>query len=162
MSAHEVFSIVIGRSSMQVFDIVHDYHRRLEWDTLLRRAETLEEESPAKGVVAVCAARWYLGGLVFSTRYVSFVRPTLAAVTLVRPYFVFDMWSASIRHRDLPVSPSVSPQSELTYTLTFRCRPRWVARPIERIAMIGFRRETRRRLLALKKYAESEERLVGE
>lgn len=155
MTAHNVTSITIERPSQVVFDTVHDYHLRLEWDTLLRRAYTLDDEPPGKGVVSVCAAKWYLGGLAFATRYVSFSRPTLAAVTLVRPYFVFSMWSASIRHKDLPAADGQAPSSELVYTLTLRCRPTRMARPMEAVAIRLFRRETTRRLNALKEYVEA-------
>ena len=155
MSAHSVISITIGQPSEVVFDAVHDYHRRLEWDTLLRRAYTIDDEPLGKGVVSVCAAKWHLGGLVFATRYVSYSRPKLAAVTLVRPYFIFDMWSASIRHKDLPATGGGPAASELVYTLTLRCRPGWLARPLEAVAIRLFSRETSRRLAALRDYLDA-------
>ncbi len=156
MSAHSVESIVVDRPSEEVFDVVHDYGIRCDWDTLLRRAEVIGEQAPGKGVVTVCTARWYLGGLAFKTRYVTFVRPKLAAVTLLKPYFVFENWSASIRHRDIPPQPdNDTARSELTYTLTLSCRPRWAARPLEAIAIAMFALETKRRLRALKRYVEA-------
>lgn len=154
MTAHSVVREVIDRPSSVVFDVVHDYHRRLEWDTLLRRAFTVDDAAPGADVIAVCAAKWRLGGLEFATRYVTFDRPRTAAVTLVRPYFVFSMWSASIRHKDLPASAGKLVRSELTYTLSFRCRPGWLARPLEVVAGWAFEIETRRRLAALRKYVE--------
>ncbi len=56
--------------------MVHDYPHRLAWDTLLREAFTVDGAAPARGVEAVCRARWSLGGLSFRTRYVTFRRPT--------------------------------------------------------------------------------------
>lgn len=50
------------------FDVVHDYPSRLRWDTLLREASTVGGVPPARGVEAVCRARWRLGGLTFRTR----------------------------------------------------------------------------------------------
>lgn len=126
---------------------MHDYHRRLAWDTLLRSAETVDDAPPAKGVVAVCRARWRLGGLTFRTRYLTFQRPSLAAVALVEPSLVFGTWAASVRHRGGSAN-----QSEVVYTLTFTCRPRWLAPVIEPIAGVAFRWETRRRLKALAAY----------
>ncbi len=152
MTAHSVNTIVIDRPAAVVFDTIHDYPNRLAWDTLLRKAYTLDNAPPAAGVVAVCKARWHLGGLTFATRYVTFMRPTLAAVALVKPYFIFEVWSASIRQSDLPSGMNCS---DLTYTLTFRCRPSWLAQPLESIAQRLFDAETKRRLLALKKYLES-------
>jgi hypothetical protein len=157
MTAHSVVEVTIERPSEVVFDLVHDYARRLQWDTLLRRAETIGDEPAGKDVVAVCAARWRLGGLVFATRYVSFDRPRVAAVTLVEPYLVFAMWSASIRHKDLPdASSSPAQRSLVTYTMSFRCRPRWLAPVLEPVALQAFRLETRRRLTALKRHLETQ------
>ncbi|MGV1037212.1 MAG: SRPBCC family protein [Candidatus Nanopelagicales bacterium] len=154
MTAHFVESITIAKPAATVFDTVHNYPVRTQWDTLLRRAYTVGGARPARDVVTICVAHWYLGGLKFRTRYVTFNRPTLAAVTLVSPYFVFENWSASIRHRDHPIEGPGEPSSELVYTLTFRCRPAALARPLEFVAMRLFRTETRRRLKALKQYLE--------
>ncbi|MBP7971710.1 MAG: SRPBCC family protein [Candidatus Nanopelagicales bacterium] len=155
MTAHLVESITIAKPALTVFDTVHDYRIRTQWDTLLRRAYTVGGARPARDVVTTCVAHWYLGGLAFTTRYVTFNRPNLAAVTLVTPYFIFQNWSASIRHRDRPIAGSAAPSSELVYTLTLRCRPAALARPLEFVAIRLFRTETRRRLRALKRYLEA-------
>jgi hypothetical protein len=144
VTAHAVVRQVVPVGREQAFDLIHDYHRRLTWDTLLRSAYTVDDAAPATGVEAVCSARWGLGGLSFRTRYVTFRRPELAAVVLVgRPPF-FDRWAASIRH-----VARGERTSELVYTLTFTCRPAWLARLIEPIALRAFRFETSRRLKAL-------------
>lgn len=77
----------------------------------------------------------------------TFRRPQLAAVTLVNPPPFFSSWAASIRHREL--GPG---RSEVAYTLTFTCRPTVLAPLIERVALVAFRWETRRRLRALAAY----------
>ena len=147
MTAHAVVRQVVPTDVATTFDVVHDYGARLEWDTLLRSAETIGGAAPDVGVEAVCAARWFLGGLRFRTRYVTFRRPELAAVVLVGRAPLFAEWAASIRHRPLPDG-----QSEVVYTLTFRCRPAPLARLIELVALAAFRTETRRRLRALAVY----------
>lgn len=144
MTAHAVIAQVVPAGIEEAFDLIHDYPARLEWDTLLRRAETVGGVEPAKGVEAICSARWSLGGLTFRTRYVTFSRPELAAVTLVRRPPLFASWAASIRHRALP-----GERSEVVYTLTFACRPKVLAPVIEPVALAAFRWETRRRLQAL-------------
>ena len=149
--AHSVSSITIDAPGEKVFGVVHDYAVRTSWDTLLRSARMEDGEDPGPGTVAVCGTHWYFGGLVFRTRYVTFNRPVVAAVTLVAPYFVFANWSASIRHRSLGDGSS----SEVVYTLTLRCRPRWAARVLSQFAMKAFEIETRRRLRALKRYLET-------
>lgn len=144
MTAHAVVRQVVPAGVEPTFDLVHDYHRRLTWDTLLREAYTVDDAPPDRGVEAVCTARRRLGGFSFRTRYVTFRRPELAAVVLIgRPPF-FDKWAASIRH--VPLDDG---RSELVYTLTFTCRPALLARLIEPVALAAFRLETRRRLRAL-------------
>lgn len=141
MTAHAVVRQVVPAGVEAAFDLVHDYPRRLTWDTLLRSAYTVDGAPPAVGVEAVCTARRRLGGLSFRTRYVTFDRPVLAAVVLVDAPWPFLAWAASIRHKPRPDGTS-----ELVYTLTFRCR--W-ARLVEPVALAAFRWETRRRLRAL-------------
>jgi hypothetical protein len=139
-------------ASTVVFEVLHDYPRRLEWDTLLSDARVLGDDPPAVGVETVCTSRKQLGAIAFHTRYVTFQppgggRPGLAAVALVRPTSVFATWAASIRHQDL--TPGLS---NLTYTLTFTCRPALLAPTLEPVAQQLFIRETRRRLAALADY----------
>jgi hypothetical protein len=144
VTVHLVISQRMPASCEQTFDLLHDYKCRLGWDTLLRRAYTEDDAAPAPGVVAVCTARRRLGGYSFRTRYVTFERPRLAAIKLEsRPPF-FASWAASVRHRPLPGGGSTA-----TYTMTFRCKPSWVAPLLEPVARWAFRRETRRRLAAL-------------
>lgn len=150
--AHTVVEITIDAPAEQVFEVIHDYAIRTEWDTLLRSASMQAGEEPGTDAVAICKARWYLGGLTFATRYVSYRPPVVAAVTLVKPYFVFENWSASIRHRS--VDSVTGDASVVTYTLTLKCRPGWLARPLEAVANRLFAIETRRRLRALKRYIE--------
>jgi len=144
MTAHAVVRQVVPADVGTTFDLVHDYTRRLEWDTLLRSARTVDDAPAGKGVEAVCSARWRLGGLSFRTRYVTFRRPDLAAVVLVEQPPLFATWAASIRHR-----PLGDGASELVYTLTFTCRPALLSPVLERVALAAFRWETARRLRGL-------------
>ncbi len=136
-----------------VFDLLHDYDRRLEWDTLLRAARLEGTATAGPGAVAVCTARRALGGFSFRTRYVTFRPPELAAVTLVGAAPFFANWSASIRHKQLPEG-----RSEAVYTLTFTGRPAWARRLIEPVALAVFRYETRHRLHALAAFLDPERR----
>lgn len=147
MTAHAVVRQEVGASCEETFDLLHDYHRRLEWDTLLRGAYTVDDALPAEGVEAVCTARRGLGGLAFRTRYVTFRRPHLAAVVLVGDPPFFAKWAASIRHEALEGG-----RSELVYTLTFTCSPPQLAPIIEPVALAAFRWETARRLRALERF----------
>ncbi len=128
-----------------VFDLVHDYARRLEWDTLLRAAHVENGTVAGAGAVAVCSGRWLVGGLTMRTVYVSFRRGTVAAVKMVNRLPFFARWAASIRHEALGDRRSL-----IVYTYSFRARPAWLAFVLEPILARVFRRETRRRLRALR------------
>lgn len=147
MTVHLVVHQEFAVGPEVVFDTVHDYAGRLEWDTLLRQAYTEDDAAPAVGVVAVCRAKRWLGGYAFRTRYVAFDRPRVAAIRLEsRPPF-FATWAASIRHEPRPGGGSAA-----TYTMTFTVKPRWARRIIEPVARTAFRRETQRRLRALDRH----------
>ena len=125
-----------------VFDLLHDYDRRCEWDTLLRDARIVDAAEAGVGVETVCTLKRSLGGLAFFTRYVTFERPRLAAVVLTRPLPLFKTFAASIRHRD-----TVPGRSELTYQTTFTLHARWWW--LQPIATRMIHWETKRRLRSL-------------
>lgn len=139
---------IVPASSAAVFDLLHDYDRRLEWDILLRAAYLDDGFTEAKqGATSVCAGRWLLGGFALKTIYVTFERPKVAAVKLVnRPPF-FDTWAASILHEE--ITPGTS---RITYTYTFTAKPRWPRFALEPLMARIFAWEIRKRLRALAAY----------
>lgn len=146
--AHAEISELIPAPSGVVFDLLHDYTRRLEWDTLLQAAY-LEDGArvAAKGVTAVCVGRKSLGSIALKTVYVTFERPTLAAVKMVnRPPF-FESWAASIRHEDVSAH-----DSRLTYKFHFISRPRFLRFVLDPVLKRLFIWETRKRFRALKAF----------
>jgi len=138
-------------SSGEVFDLLHDYDRRLEWDTLLSAAYLTDGHERAElGATCVCVGRSILGCITLKTVYVKFERPRLAAVKMVNSPPLFGSWAASIRHDDLgPES------SRLTYTWSFAARPRWLAWLLEPLIGCIFQWETRKRLKALRDFLAS-------
>lgn len=149
---HGEVSQIIDAPAEVVFDLVHDYDRRLTWDTLLSAAYLTDGCTRAElGATSVCVGRGSLLRIPLKTKYVAFDRPRLAAVKMINRSLPFSTWAASIRHEDLPAG-----QSRITYTWTFTARPRWLAWLIEPILQRIFRRETSRRLAALKQFLESD------
>lgn len=146
--AHGRVSAVIPAPSHAVFDLLHDYSRRLEWDTLLQAAYLSDGHTAAgKGVTSVCVGRRSLGSLAFKTVYVTFERPTRAAVKLVNRPAWFNSWAATIQHQDLSER-----ESRITYTFHFTVRPRILAPLLDPLMGLIFRWETSRRLRALQRY----------
>ena len=147
---HGVVREVIPAPSADVFRLLHDYTRRLEWDTLLQKAYLTDGYREARaGAVCVCKARTYLGGAALKTKYVSFRPPEVAAIRMInRPAF-FESFAATIRHRDLSAS-----SSSVEYTYHFAARPRWLRFILHRVMATLFALETRRRLRALRHFFE--------
>ena len=145
-------TIEINASCEAVFDLIHDYPIRLQWDPFLRAAYLLNGATQAEvGVSSRCVARWAAGGLGMTTVYISLRRPTLAAVSMTSGPFFLRWFAASIRHRPLGEG-----RSRVTYRYRFASKPRWLAWMIEPIVGRVFQHETNRRLRALKSYLEQE------
>ncbi len=148
---HGRVSEEIAAPALAVFELLHDYAKRLSWDTLLS-ACWLEDGATAagKGVVSVCVGRRSLGGLALKTEYVSFEPGKVAAVKMLNQPPFFGTWAASIRHEELEGG-----RSRVTYTYNFTARPRWLAWLFEPIMALVFRWETRKRLDALRRHFEA-------
>lgn len=133
-----------------VFDLIHDYSRRLDWDPFLREARLLNDAPAADlGVSSRCVARRAVGGCGMDTVYVSFARPTVAAVKMTRGPFLFHSFAATIRQE--PIDDNTT---RVTYRYNFKSQPRWLAFLVEPIISWVFHRETCRRLAALKHFLE--------
>ena len=146
-----VESIEIDAPCEVVFDLVHDYGRRLEWDTMLSEARLLGGATAAgRGVRSRCVGTWRGAFLALETEYIRFERGRVAAVTLTnRPPF-FDRFAATIRHEAVGSS-----SSRTTYICFFRARPRLLAPLLEPVMNVLLRREIRKRLRALRAFLAS-------
>jgi hypothetical protein len=131
----------------RVFALLHDYDRRLEWDTLLCEAYLTEGWSQAHtGAIAVCRGRRRLGGMALKTVYVTFVPGRVAAVKMInRPPFI-DSFAATIRHEDR------EDNSDVEYKFNFTARPRWLRWLLHPVMARIFTWETKRRLAALRTF----------
>ena len=146
--AHGRVRETIPASTREVFDLVHDYPRRLEWGTLLSAAYLDDGYTEAKkGATSLCVGKWYLGRLALKTVYVVFDRPGVAAVKMVnRPPF-FDSWAASLRHED-----TGDGSSRITYAFHFTAKPEALRFVLDPLMGAIFESEVRKRLRALKRH----------
>jgi hypothetical protein len=150
MSAGYACTVDVRAAPEAVFDLIHDYGRRLEWDVFLRRACLLDGAVVAGlGVKTLCVARWGTGGMGMETVYVSFDRPLVAAVKMTRGPALVGEFAASIRQIPLPDGGT-----RVSYKFQIASRPRWLRPLLDPILARVFRRETRRRLEALQRYLE--------
>ena len=143
---------LIPASAEAVFALVHDYRRRLEWDTLLQEAYLEPEFAEAgRAAISVCRGKQILGGFALRTEYVSFEKGKVAAVKLLNQPPFFDSFAASIRHFEIDAN-----HSEIIYKVNFTARPAWlrpILHPVMRVILIW---ETRKRLKALKNFFQSQ------
>lgn len=141
---------IIPVTAEEVFDLIHDYERRLEWDTLLQKAYLEPEFSESKlGSISVCQGRPILGGFAIRTEYISFQRGKVAAVKMLNQPPFFDTFAASIKHQNLSDG-----KSEVVYTFNFTAKPKWLRFILHPIMSRIFAWETRKRLQALKEFFE--------
>ena len=132
----------------EVFAIIHDYDRRLEWDTLLSEAYIEPEFDLAdKGVVTVCRGRRILGNIAIRTAYVTFEKGKVAAVRMLEPTSVFQTFAASIRHVDMEDG-----RSSVIYKFNFTSRPRFMRAICEPVILGVLKWETGKRLRALRSF----------
>ena len=143
----------ISAPAERVFELLHDYGRRLEWDTLLREAYLEPEFSQAaRGAISVCRGKRILGGFAVRTVYVSFEKGKVAAVKMLnRPPF-FDSFAASIRHLKIDDN-----RSEVIYKVNFSAKPKWLRPILNPLMRAVFTWETRKRLRALKNFFQSKQ-----
>lgn len=146
----------IPASCKEVFDVVHDYSRRLEWDTLLQAAYLEGVDRADIGVVAVCVGKTALMGLEIRTAYVSFQPGKVAAVKLSSPAPFFEAFAASIRHFDLG-----NGCSEIIYELNYKAKPAFLRPLMHPIMSSMLKWETRKRLRSLKRYIEENQMVVS-
>ncbi|HEY2827853.1 MAG TPA: SRPBCC family protein [Pirellulales bacterium] len=148
---HGIVQETIPAPSADVFGLLHNYDRRLEWDTLLKEAYLTDGYHTAQtGAVSVCRGKSWLGGFAVKTEYVSFRPPDVAAVKLInRPPF-FDTFAATIRHHDLP-----NGESSIEYTYNFTTRPKWLRLFLHPMLNAIFVLETKKRLRTLRKFFQA-------
>ena len=138
------------RSSAVVFDVLHDYSRRLEWDTLLCEARlTRGHVEAGKGATSLCVGKALFGLVGIETRYVTYSPGRVAAVEMINRPLFFERFAASIRHEER------ADGSVLIYNLSFSARPRFLRWALHPLLWIFLRHETRRRLRALAEYLKS-------
>jgi hypothetical protein len=142
-------SIEIASTPEAVFDLIHDYDRRLEWDPFLKEARLIDASKAALGVRSLCVARNSLGGLGMETVYVAFDRPRIASVRMTRGPRILRSFAATLRQEGIGDG-----RTRVTYKFNLEARPRWLSRLLTPVCNWVFRQEVRKRLKALKRFLE--------
>lgn len=144
-------TIEIKASAQVVFDLVHNYDMRLEWDSMLSEAKLVAGPGVAQtGVLSRCVGNWKCLWLPIEAVYVNFQSGKVAAVKMTNRPLFFQTFAATISHEDLPQQ-----LSRVTYIYSFSSKPRWLAFLLEPIMNASLRREVKHRLRSLKKFIET-------
>ena len=134
-------------SAEKVFALLHDYSRRLEWDTLLKEARLTRGHTIAeKGATSLCVGKPFGGIIGIETRYLTFTPGVVAAVEMINSPPFFSHFAASIRHQD------TGEGSIATYRFQFSARPRWLRWLLHPLMRIFLAYETKKRLHALAEF----------
>jgi ribosome-associated toxin RatA of RatAB toxin-antitoxin module len=131
-----------------LFTLTQDYSRRLRWDPFLREARLLDgAQSAGLGVRAWCVAH---NGLGMETTYISFQPPTVVAVKMTRGPALISSFAGAWRFAEI-----AHDRTRVVFRYQVSGRPRWLAFLLDPLVTMIFRRETQRRLLALKRAVET-------
>lgn len=143
-------SIEIASTPEAIFDLIHNYERRLEWDPFLKEARLIDAKTAALGVRSLCVARNRLGGMGMETVYVTFDRPKIAAVRMTKGPPILRSFAATLRQDGIG-----DRRTRVTYKFNLEARPRWLSPLLTPVCNWVFRQEVRKRLEALKTFLES-------
>ena len=141
-------AIEIAQPQEVVFDVTQDYSIRLEWDPYLSEAYLLKDApEPAVGVDAYCKNH---NGSVMVSRYISFNRPAVAAVQMVKGPKMLKRFSGAWNVHKIDAT-----SSEVIFTYHFDLRWGVVGEILTPLARWHFKRDMNKRLQALKQYLEA-------
>jgi ribosome-associated toxin RatA of RatAB toxin-antitoxin module len=136
------YSDILPGSAESLFDLSQDYARRLDWDPFpqgYRFLPPFERAEPS--AMLVVRAR---NGFEMTVRYVSFRRPQVAAIEMIRGPWFIAAFAGSWRF--VEVAPE---RTRVTFKYNIVAGPRWLAWLIQPLLDRSFARHARKRLQAL-------------
>lgn len=127
-----------------LFELTQDYSRRLSWDPFLKEARLVnarERMQAGVGARAWCVSR---SGIGMETEYVAWDPPNVAAVVMTRGPWFLEQFAGSWRFDCVDAT-----HTRVTFRYNLKGRPV----QLTPLLMAVFARDTRRRLVALKRAA---------
>lgn len=140
------YEFEIAASAEYLFDLTQDYSLRAKWDPLTNEAFLVNSSIPAQGELVRCTAK---NGLKMDTVYVSFKPNEVAAVKLVKGPYIFDKFAGGWTFKEIDKDKTLV---KLKYNIS--TKPRCLSWRLTPIIVSQFKRETRKRIVALTDYAE--------
>lgn len=140
------YSVEINATAKELFELTQDYSKRTLWDPLTNEAFLVNADTAADGELVRCTAK---NGMSMDTVYVSYKPNKVAAVKLIKGPYIFDKFAGGWRFDELSPNKTLV---KFSYTIT--TKPKWLSWLLTPLVVAGFRHETRKRIRALKAYAE--------
>jgi len=135
--------LIINRPIHLLFNLLHDYDRRLEWDPFLSEAKIISRKV---GIGCIVRSTEKKLGLSMDTEYVSFKPPKLAAIRMIQGPTFLDTFTGTWLLEELSQS-----ETKIRFHYNVVGKPRFISYFLAPL----FRYESRRRLKALQKFAYS-------
>lgn len=140
--------IEIKQNQADVFDLTQDYSKSLEWDTYLSEAYLLGGANTADvGVDSLCKNK---SGSIMISRYISFNRPNVAAVTMVKGPFILSRFSGAWNVKRIDDMKSL-----LIFTYHFELKGGFFGKILLPIVTHLFSKDMKKRLISIKSYIEN-------
>jgi len=141
-------SATVGGPIADIFDLSQSYELRLDWDPFVKEQHPVDGTSrPDKGVQTHTKSRH---GLVMISEYLTFRRPTLVGMKMIKGPPIFSLFSASWRF--VEIDPG---RTEVVFRYNFSCRPKFLQPIMHRVGVWYLGRDIRRRIEALKTAVET-------
>jgi len=151
---HVTVETLVAAAAEDVFAVSQDYDARLEWDPFLRDLRFVNGSGPGIGRRVWVKAR---SGIEMTAEYVVYRSPELVGVKMIDGPAIFRTFGATWRF-----TPEGASRSRITFQYSFTLK-RWTLPPIShRIAEWIFRRDMRKRIEALRRYAEQRLTIGGQ
>lgn len=140
-------AIIIDDNAETVFDFTQDYSKRLKWDTFLKRADLIDGASSAdKEVRAYCVAK---NGIGMVTEYVTFNRPKVTAIKMIKGSYMFKSFLGSWTFKEL-----IDDKTEVCFLYSFSLR--FPFNLLTKFVKNNLQTNVKQRLIDLKKNIENE------
>jgi hypothetical protein len=127
-----------------LFDLLHDYSLRSQWDTFTPDAELLDAGAAARGVAVRCTDKH---GRTMVTRYCAFDRPHVATVRMTHGPWPFVRFGGCWR-----IVARGDRNCELMVSYHITTRPAWAQPLLDPLVGLLFSYHTRKRLRALQQF----------
>lgn len=129
-----------------LFDLSQDYSKRLAWDPFPESYRFLNGTQPAKGLQLEIVAK---NGFSMTVEYVSYKRPSVVAIKMVRGPWAFAKFAGSWTFQKIPPD-----SSKVTFKYNIIGAPSWLRYIVTPVINFVFGRSAKRRLAALNDYME--------